>query len=68
MELYLQHFFFRILKCKKPYNINSFNRKKALIEKEETQNIVVLTLLPKIDILRLTKRRHKKRTAIESVH
>ena len=68
MELYLQHFFFRIHNSKKPYNITSFNRKKALIEKEDTQNIVVLTLLPKIDILRLTKRRHKKRTAIESVH
>lgn len=61
MELYLQHFFFRIHNCKKPYNITSFNRKKALIEKEDTQNIVVLTLLPKIDILRLTKRRHKKK-------
>ena len=68
MELYLQHFFFRIHNCKKPYNITSFNRKKALIEKEDTQNIVVLTLLPKIDILRLTKRRHKKGTARESVH
>lgn len=60
MELYLQRFFFRIHNFKKPYNITSFNRKKALIEKEDTQNTVVLTLLPKIDILRLTKRRHKK--------
>lgn len=65
MELYLQRFFFfffffRIHNFKKPYNITSFNRKKALIEKEDTQNMVVLTLLPKIDILRLTKRRHKK--------
>lgn len=60
MELYLQHFFFRIHNFKKPYNITSFNRKKALIEKEDTRNMVVLTLLPKIDILRLTKRHHKK--------
>ena len=62
MELYLQHFFFfRIHNFKKPYNITSFNRKKALIEKEDTRNMVVLTLLPKIDILRLTKRHHKKK-------
>lgn len=40
--------------------MTSFNRKKALIEKEDTQNMVILTLLPKIDILRLTKRHHKK--------
>lgn len=59
MELYLQHFFFRSHNFKKPY-ITSFNRKKALIEKEDTRNMVILTLLPKIDILRLTKRHHQK--------
>lgn len=53
--------FFRIHNFKKPYNMTSLNRKKekALIEKEDPQNMAVLTLLPKIDILRLTKRRHK---------
>lgn len=69
MELYLQHFFFfffRIHNFKKPYNITSFNRKKALIEKEDTRNMVVLTLLPKIDILRLTKRHHTKKGLLES--
>lgn len=41
--------------------MTTLNRKKekALIEKEDPQNMAVLTLLPKIDILRLTKRRHK---------
>lgn len=41
--------------------MTSLNRRKekALIEKEDPQNTAVLTLLPKIDILRLTKRRHK---------
>lgn len=56
--------FFRIHNFKKPYNMTSLNRKKkkkekALIEKEDPQNTAVLTLLQKIDILRLTKRRHK---------
>lgn len=60
MELYLQHFFFRIHNFKKPYNITSFNRKKALIEKEDIENIVILTLLPKIDILKLTRDSTKK--------
>lgn len=66
MESYLQHFFvcflfFRIHNFKKPYNMTALNRKKekALIEKEDPQNMAILTLLPKIDILRLTKRRHK---------
>lgn len=40
--------------------MTSLNRKKkALIEKEGAQNMAVLTLLPKIDRLRLTKRHHK---------
>lgn len=41
--------------------MTSLNRRKekALIGKEDPQNTAVLTLLPKIDILRLTKRRHK---------
>lgn len=52
-------FFFRSHNFKKPY-ITSFNRKKALIEKEDTRNMAILTLLPKIDILRLTKRHHRK--------
>lgn len=56
MELYLQHFFvcflfFRIHNFKKPYNMTSLNRKrKALIEKEDPQNMAILTLLPKIDL------------------
>lgn len=52
-------FFLRIHNFKKPYNITSFNRKKALIEKD-TQNIVVLILLPKIDILGLTETSQRK--------
>lgn len=72
MELYLHHFFFcffffRIHNFKKPYNMTSFNRKKALIEKADTQNTVVLTLLPKIDILRLTKRHHRKKNRFKSL-
>lgn len=41
--------------------MTALNRKKekSLIEKEDPQNMAVLTLLPKIDRLRLTKRRHK---------
>lgn len=48
--------------------MTSLNRRKekALIEKEDPQNTAVLTLLPKIDILRLTKRRHKNEL-LESV-
>lgn len=56
-------FFFRSHNFKKPY-ITSFNRKKALIEKEDTRNTVILTLLPKIDrYTQVNKETSAKRTA-----
>ena len=61
MELYLQRFFFLEFTTAKNLIISPLSTEKKHLQKRRTlKTPVVLTLLPKIDILRLTKRQHKK--------
>lgn len=56
MELYLQHFFSEVTISKNLISPLFFNNKKCTYRKRTQKNFVVLTLLPKIDIIRLTNK------------